>query len=85
LIATVNDSLDLLGVATFWQYVALGVLLVAAVGADTAFRGVRPGPEAVADSLFRHYERRVNDRPKRLMKPRLRPAPKSSGAGLLTG
>jgi ribose transport system permease protein len=44
IIATVNDALDLLGVATFWQYVALGVLLVAAVGADTAFRGVHGGP-----------------------------------------
>lgn len=40
LIATVNDCLDLLGVSTFWQYVALGVLLVVAVGADTALRGV---------------------------------------------
>ena len=44
MIATVNDALDLLGIATFWQYVALGVLLVAAVGADTAFRGVHGGP-----------------------------------------
>ncbi|HMK96639.1 MAG TPA: hypothetical protein VK425_03770, partial [Acidimicrobiales bacterium] len=40
LIATVNDCLDLLGISTFWQYVALGVLLVVAVGSDTALRGV---------------------------------------------
>jgi ribose transport system permease protein len=40
LIATVNDCLDLLGVSTYWQYVALGALLVVAVGADTAVRGV---------------------------------------------
>lgn len=38
LIATVNDALDLLGVSTFWQYIALGVLLVLAVGFDTGFR-----------------------------------------------
>lgn len=41
LIAVVNDSLDLLGIAIFWQYIALGVLLVFAVGADTAIRGMR--------------------------------------------
>ena len=40
LIATVNDCLDLLGISTFWQYIALGALLVIAVGADTAMRGV---------------------------------------------
>lgn len=44
LIAVVNDALDLLGIAIFWQYVALGILLVLAVGADTAVRGFRrPG------------------------------------------
>jgi ribose transport system permease protein len=41
LIATVNDCLDLLGISTYWQYVALGALLVVAVGADTSMRGVR--------------------------------------------
>jgi ribose/xylose/arabinose/galactoside ABC-type transport system permease subunit len=40
LIATVNDALNLESVSTFWQYVALGVLLVLAVGADTSFRGM---------------------------------------------
>jgi ribose/xylose/arabinose/galactoside ABC-type transport system permease subunit len=38
LIAVVNDTLDLLGVSTFWQYIALGGLLVLAVGFDTGFR-----------------------------------------------
>jgi ribose/xylose/arabinose/galactoside ABC-type transport system permease subunit len=38
LIATVNDALDLFGVSIFWQYIALGGLLVMAVGFDTAFR-----------------------------------------------
>jgi ribose/xylose/arabinose/galactoside ABC-type transport system permease subunit len=41
LIAVVNDALDLLGIQIFWQYIALGVLLVLAVGADTAVRGFR--------------------------------------------
>jgi ribose/xylose/arabinose/galactoside ABC-type transport system permease subunit len=38
LIATVNDALDLFGVSIFWQYIALGGLLVLAVGFDTAVR-----------------------------------------------
>lgn len=38
LIATVNDALDLFGVSIFWQYIALGGLLVLAVGLDTATR-----------------------------------------------
>ena len=41
LIAVVNDALDLLGIAVFWQYIALGILLVLAVGADTVVRSVR--------------------------------------------
>lgn len=40
LIATVNDSLDLFGVSIFWQYIALGGLLVLAVGFDTAAREI---------------------------------------------
>ena len=43
LIAVVNNSLDLMGIAIFWQYIALGILLVAAVGADTAVRGMWKG------------------------------------------
>jgi ribose transport system permease protein len=39
LIATINDSLDLMGISTFWQYIALGILLVVAVGVDTTIRG----------------------------------------------
>jgi len=41
LIAVVNDALDLLGIAVFWQYIALGILLILAVGADTVVRSVR--------------------------------------------
>lgn len=38
LIAVVNNSLDLLGVSIFWQYITLGLLLVLAVGLDTGLR-----------------------------------------------
>lgn len=38
LIGTLNNGLDLLGVSTYWQNVALGVLLVSAVGFDVALR-----------------------------------------------
>lgn len=38
LIGVVNQSLNLLGVSTFWQYLALGVLLVLSVGSDEIMR-----------------------------------------------
>jgi ribose transport system permease protein len=38
LIGVVNQTLNLLGVSTFWQYIALGVLLVLSVGSDEAMR-----------------------------------------------
>jgi ribose transport system permease protein len=38
LIGTVDNALDLMGISTFWQYIALGGLLVASVGADTLLR-----------------------------------------------
>jgi ribose/xylose/arabinose/galactoside ABC-type transport system permease subunit len=38
LIGAVNNSLDILGVSTFWQDIALGILLVAAVGLDVGLR-----------------------------------------------
>jgi ribose transport system permease protein len=38
LIGVLNNSLDLLGISTFWQYIALGALLVASVGSDTITR-----------------------------------------------
>ena len=39
LIGVVNQTLNLLGVSTFWQYIALGVLLVLSVGSDQIMRG----------------------------------------------
>jgi ribose/xylose/arabinose/galactoside ABC-type transport system permease subunit len=38
LIGVVNQSLNLLGVSTFWQYIALGGLLVFSVGSDEIMR-----------------------------------------------
>ena len=38
LIGVVNQSLNLLGVSTFWQYIALGLLLVFSVGSDEVMR-----------------------------------------------
>lgn len=38
LIGVVNQSLNLLGVSTFWQYIALGMLLVFSVGSDEVMR-----------------------------------------------
>jgi ribose transport system permease protein len=38
LIGVVNQTLDLFGVSTFWQYIALGVLLVLSVGSDMILR-----------------------------------------------
>ena len=38
LIGTVNNSLNLLGISTFYYYISLGVLLVASVGFDTVLR-----------------------------------------------
>jgi ribose transport system permease protein len=38
LIGVVNQTLNLFGVSTFWQYIALGVLLVASVGSDMVMR-----------------------------------------------
>jgi ribose transport system permease protein len=53
LIGVVNQSLNLLGVSTFWQYIALGTLLVLSVGSDEVMRrssvwrnGTGPPPEA---------------------------------------
>lgn len=41
IVGTLNNGLNLLGVQSFWQTVALGVVLVLAVGLDAAMR--RPG------------------------------------------
>jgi ribose/xylose/arabinose/galactoside ABC-type transport system permease subunit len=38
LIGTLNNGLNLLGISTFYYYIALGVLLVASVGFDTVLR-----------------------------------------------
>lgn len=38
LIGVVNQTLNLFGVSTFWQYIALGVLLVLSVGSDMVLR-----------------------------------------------
>ena len=38
LIGAVNNSLDILGISTFWQDIALGILLVLAVGLDVGLR-----------------------------------------------
>jgi len=38
LIGTVNNGLNLLGISTFWQFIALGVILIGAVGLDVALR-----------------------------------------------
>lgn len=38
LIGVVNNGLNLLGVSTYWQDIALGVILVAAVGLDNGLR-----------------------------------------------
>lgn len=38
LIGVVNQTLNLLGVSTYWQYIALGVLLVSSVGSDMVLR-----------------------------------------------
>ena len=38
LIGVVNQTLNLLGVSTYWQYIALGVLLVLSVGSDMVLR-----------------------------------------------
>lgn len=37
-IGVVNDGLDLLGISSFWQDIALGVILVLAVGLDVGLR-----------------------------------------------
>jgi ribose transport system permease protein len=39
IIGVLNNALDLAGVQSFWQEIALGVMLVAAVGIDVALRG----------------------------------------------
>lgn len=38
LIGVVNQTLNLFGVSTFWQYIALGLLLVLSVGSDMVMR-----------------------------------------------
>jgi ribose/xylose/arabinose/galactoside ABC-type transport system permease subunit len=38
LIGVLNNSLNLLGISTFWQYICLGALLVLSVGLDTVLR-----------------------------------------------
>ncbi|MBA3414041.1 MAG: hypothetical protein H0U10_02305 [Chloroflexia bacterium] len=38
IVGTLNNGLNLLGVQSFWQTVALGVVLVLAVGLDAAMR-----------------------------------------------
>ena len=38
LIGVVNQALNLFGVSTYWQYVALGLLLVISVGSDAVLR-----------------------------------------------
>ena len=38
LIGVVNQTLNLFGISTFWQYIALGLLLVLSVGSDMVMR-----------------------------------------------
>lgn len=38
LIGVVNNGLNLMGISTFWQYIALGVLLIGSVGLDNVLR-----------------------------------------------
>jgi ribose/xylose/arabinose/galactoside ABC-type transport system permease subunit len=44
IIGSLNNGLDLLGIPTFWQTVALGVVLLLAVGLDTLLRNRRRPP-----------------------------------------
>ncbi len=55
LIGVVNQTLNLLGVSTFWQYIALGVLLVLSVGSDAIMRrnGMRELRRRLVGSLTR--------------------------------
>ncbi len=55
LIGVINNSLDLLGVSTFWQFISLGVLLVLSVGLDLVVRGdrVRRFRKSIASRLPR--------------------------------
>ena len=39
IIGVLNNALDLAGVQSFWQEIALGLMLVLAVGIDVALRG----------------------------------------------
>lgn len=38
LIGVVNNGLNLMGISTFYQYIALGILLIGSVGSDTVLR-----------------------------------------------
>lgn len=56
LIGIVNQTLNLLGVSTFWQYIALGILLVFSVGSDEIMR--RNGMRELRRRLFGALGRR---------------------------
>jgi len=56
LIGAVYNSLDLLGVSTYWQYIALGILLVGSVGLDTMAR--REGASRLRRSVLAQVRRR---------------------------
>jgi len=57
LIGVVNQSLNLLGVSTFWQYIALGLLLVLSVGSDEIMR--RNSMREFRRRLFASWKGRV--------------------------
>jgi ribose/xylose/arabinose/galactoside ABC-type transport system permease subunit len=61
LIGVVNQTLNLLGVSTFWQYIALGVLLVLSVGSDMVLR--RNGMREFKQRLMRALTRGSQGRP----------------------
>jgi ribose/xylose/arabinose/galactoside ABC-type transport system permease subunit len=44
IVGSLNNGFDLLGIPTFWQTVALGVVLLVAVGLDAILRGRRKPP-----------------------------------------
>lgn len=56
LTGVVNNALNLLGVSTYWQYIALGVLLVASVGLDTVLR--RESAYRVMRGIVARFSRR---------------------------
>ena len=78
LVGVLNNSLNLLGISTFWQYICLGILLTASVGMDTVLR--RDSVRRFRRSLVQSRRDRAIDRSESTQRSGLSDRPRGGDA-----